>query len=269
MSFALQAVSFRYDPASADVLAGLSLELPDEAVIAVLGMSGSGKTTLLNLLGLLWERNPTAGCVSYTPPGGARRDYASLGAAARAELRRQYFGFVLQSAYLLPQLSCAENVEVPLALTGEGEKERRKRAETLLGRAGLSGRAAASARDISGGEKQRVAVLRAIAHNPEVVFADEPLSNLDPHNSRLVLDLLREWQAGSLEPADGRRRTLVLVTHDFRAAWDVADHFLLLRQGRAVEGRLLTKADLPDGPEQIERLIDPTVPQEAAPCSAI
>lgn len=249
MTFRLDGVRFRYPGSGRDVLAGVDLTVPAGEVVAVLGLSGSGKTTLLNLLGQLHEGGPSGGVVSYDG-----HDYSRLTAPMRSSLRRR-FGFVLQSSYLLPHLSCLRNVEIPLALAGRSG--RREAVLALMRQAGgeaLASRADAKAREVSGGERQRMAVLRAVAHDPDVVFADEPLSSLDPANRKAVLSLLRSWHAGGLAPAPGeRRRTLVLVTHDYGSAFSFADRFVCLRGGSAV---VLTRGRL-SGPNDLWRLIDP------------
>jgi putative ABC transport system ATP-binding protein len=253
-------VSYRYPRAEVPALDDVDLVIPAGATTAVVGLSGSGKTTLLSLLGLLWEAPPERGALSYHD-GTTERVYAGLSASARAELRRRHFGFVLQSSYLLPHFSCAQNVGLPLALAGRPARERRERVHALLREADDSGTLYnlrdVSAREVSGGERQRMAVLRAVIHNPAVLFADEPLSNLDFRNAGRILDLLKRWQGNDLHADDaGRPRTLVLVSHSTETAYREAEHFILLRRGRVVLGRTLTRADLPGGAAQIHQLID-------------
>jgi len=207
--------------------------------MAILGPSGSGKTTLLNLLGLLWEGTLETGQVVYQGNGKASPcDYALLAPARRAELRLREFGFVLQSSYLLPHFTCAQNVAMPLAIQGRQRSECRAAVERLLGVADPTGQLLAVrdrlAGEVSGGQKQRMAVLRAVIHDPAVIFADEPISNLDPANARPILDLLRAWRDGLLHPdAPDRSRTLILVCHSLRTARR-ADYFALLERGRLV-----------------------------------
>jgi ABC-type lipoprotein export system ATPase subunit len=240
-------------------LIDVSVDLP-HGVTAVLGRSGSGKTTLLNVLGLLAPCPAGHRQVVYAGDE-EERDYSALSHRDRNDLRRRRFGFVLQSAYLLPHLSCLENVSVPLALGGVGRAERTKLANYLFERADPSGELFRlrhdRPREVSGGERQRVAVLRAIAHNPAIVFADEPCSSLDPFSARLILDLLRQWVDGGIhhdQPA--RRRALVLVSHTLGAAHEFAGgRCALMRDGRLVLGRLTGPEDLPGGAAQIEELI--------------
>lgn len=233
--FRLDDLTLQFPASPEPTLDGVSLSIPGGGVVALLGSSGSGKSTLLNVLGLLWGRNPTAGTVLYER-GKTRWNYSDPACTPQVqdELRAREFGFALQSSYLLPHFTAMQNLAVPLELRGDARAERTRRVEALLARAGLLHKAADKARTLSGGERQRIAVLRAIVHDPFVVFADEPISNLDPHNARLVLDLLADWRAGEGEPAREGERTLVLVVHDPEIAWERADAFIVLRQGRVV-----------------------------------
>ncbi len=224
---------------SAAAVNGVSAEIRPGAT-AVLGLSGSGKTTLLNLLGLLAAAAVKPGEILLRGTG----DYAALRTSDQVRLRRDTFGFVLQSAFLLPHFSCLENVAVPLALAGVGRRERHERVEKLFHKADKSDRLwkliHKRPRDISGGERQRVAVLRAIVHDPLVLFADEPLSSLDPLNAREMLKLLRHWLDGGMTPESSvadRRRTLMLVSHDVSTAVEFANgRCLVMRGGEMVRG---------------------------------
>ena len=257
MSFHLDGVSFRYpgSAASAPVLRDVSVELPAGEVIAVLGPSGCGKTTLLNLLSLLWEGDGQAGTIVYRD-GPARFDYRELGRdpRRRAALRRERFGVVLQNCYLLPHFSCLHNVCLPLALLGWSEPEQAAWSEALIRVVGAAPNDLWEARHrmpraVSLGQRQRFAVLRAVAHHPRVVFADEPTSNLDPASMHAVLQLLLDWHAGRLlhraaaaldpfptglrerlergQAADAGPRTLILVCHQRELARACADRVLL------------------------------------------
>ncbi|MBI1916010.1 MAG: ABC transporter ATP-binding protein [Planctomycetes bacterium] len=167
-------------------------------VLVVVGPSGSGKTTLLALLGAL-ER-PTRGHIFFEG-----RDLGECSDVALARVRRR-MGFIFQDFSLIPDLSAGENITYPLIPRGVPRAERWRRAEELLSRFGLGGKLTARARELSGGEQQRVAVARALAGEPEVVLADEPTSNLDPVTGQGLLDLLRELNAGGT--------TLILSSHD-------------------------------------------------------
>ena len=179
------------------VLRDITFDLEAGGFLAVTGPSGSGKSTLLGLLAGL--DRPTRGRVVLDG-----RDLAALTEDERARVRAEAVGFVFQSFHLIPTLTARENIQVPLELRGE---EARARAEELLGRVGLGDRGHHYPAQLSGGEQQRVAVARAFAHRPKVLFADEPTGNLDAANGRNVVSLL-----GELNRELGT--TLVLVTHE-------------------------------------------------------
>lgn len=267
-SFQLERVSYTYDAARPKpgqapprlILRDVSLTIPGGCKVAVLGRSGSGKTTLLNLLGLLWDGKLAQGDIGYRAPGRAEPyDYNQLRAWERAHLRREHFGFVLQSSYLLPHFSCADNIALPLEMRGQRPKdwvnrllrETEPKLEKIKDH--LPGQ-------VSGGERQRMAVLRAIVHDPTVVFADEPVSNLDPANANRVLDLLDQWHTNRLpspSKAKSRPRTLILVSHDVPRAAQVADYLVLIdRDGRVVENRTHPVKEFrnPEGDLDVKRI---------------
>src|SRR5262245_12204990 len=257
VSFVLSRVTYSYPRAAQPALRAASLNIPTGKTTVLLGPSGSGKSTLMSLLGLLWEGRLDEGEIRYD--NGQTHDYVRLSHADRARLRLVEFGFVLQSAYLLPHFSCARNIALPLELNGLSATAARQRVEGLLRRADPSG-ALFEARDrlpgeVSGGQKQRVAVLRAVAHNPRVVFADEPFSNLDPPNARRIVQLLLDWGSGALNPDDpARERTLVLVCHDLAIARRVADRVALLDQDHTVvDGRAFDVSEWEDWEQRIRR----------------
>ncbi|MGH8177124.1 MAG: ABC transporter ATP-binding protein [Steroidobacter sp.] len=163
------------------VLRSVSLHLASGDYVAVMGESGAGKSTLLNLIAGL--DSPDSGCITIDG-----QSLAELDDAARTRLRRAKMGFVFQAFHLLPHLSVAKNVALPLALNGLGSAER---VDELLAAVGLLDRRDAAPRELSGGEMQRVAVARALAHRPKVVLADEPTGNLDADSAAEVLELLR------------------------------------------------------------------------------
>lgn len=183
---------------SLTILEDVSLEIDAGEAVAILGASGSGKTTLLALLAGL--DTPSAGKVFLD-----NQDLFALDEDGRARLRRDRVGFVFQSFQLLPALTAVENVMLPLELSGQSNA--RARAEALLRRVGLGERLDHYPRQLSGGEQQRVAVARAFAPEPSLVFADEPTGNLDAATGEeiiaLMFDLNRE-----------KGTTLLLVTHD-------------------------------------------------------
>jgi len=199
------------------VLRDITFELEAGGFLAVTGPSGSGKSTLLGLLAGL--DRPTRGRVVLDG-----RDLAALTEDERARVRAEAVGFVFQSFHLIPTLTARENIQVPLELRGE---EARPRAEELLARVGLGDRGHHYPAQLSGGEQQRVAVARAFAHRPKILFADEPTGNLDAANGQNVIALLRE-----LNREMGT--TLVLVTHDPDLA-RCAHRVIRLRDGAVVE----------------------------------
>lgn len=196
-------------------LAGVSAAIDAGEHVAIMGPSGSGKTTLLNLLGCL--DRPTSGV--YRLDGERVSD---LSDAELTQVRRHKIGFVFQSFHLVPRLSAAENVELPMLFAGLPAAERRSRVAAALDRVGLSPRAAHRPDALSGGERQRAALARAIVMRPAMLLADEPTGNLDTRSGDVVLDLM-----GELNDAG---QTLVVVTHDPRVARR-ADRLLVLVDG--------------------------------------
>ncbi|HYJ67395.1 MAG TPA: ABC transporter ATP-binding protein [Nocardioidaceae bacterium] len=183
--------------------------------VAVMGPSGCGKSTLLNLLAGL--DRPSAGEVWLA---GQRID--TLSETALARLRRRKVGFVFQFFNLVPSLTAAENVELPLLLSGQRRRKARRSARELLGELGLADQHAAAPAHLSGGQQQRVAVARALANRPDIVLADEPTGNLDSVAARQVLGLLRR--------ARDQGQTLLLVSHDASVA-AAADRVITMRDG--------------------------------------
>jgi len=200
------------------ILHPLTTRIPQGQFVAIVGPSGSGKSTLLGLIAGLDA--PTTGSVVIDSV-----DITRLGEDALAKLRGEKIGFVFQFFHLIPSLTAYENVAVPMEIAGTPDVARR--ANTLLGEVGLTGRAHHYPSQLSGGEQQRVALARALANNPPIVLADEPTGNLDTANGRHIMELLRGIH-------QSRGTTLVLVTHDAELA-AVADARIILRDGRVVE----------------------------------
>lgn len=263
MPLHINELTYRYRKHLPPALNNVSLRIPTGAVVAVVGMSGSGKTTLLSILGLLVEGKRRPKEVVWED-GSERHDYADLGWSRRAEFRRRHFGFVFQSAYLLPYFSNKQNIQLPLALERIPRGQRNRALVMLLRAIGqakkeLRGQMSKPPRRVAGGQRQRMAILRAVIHDPQIVFADEPFANLDPLNRTLIVRLVKDWQGGILNPRGKKQeRTLLVITHDIGTAWnDFAQYFVLLRNGQVIDGHLFRKKDLPGGPEEIERLISP------------
>jgi putative ABC transport system ATP-binding protein len=187
-----------------DVLKGVNLEIPQGDFLALMGPSGSGKTTLLNLLGGL--DTPSEGSITV---GGDRLD--KLSGARLSSWRARHIGFVFQLYNLLPVLTAARNVELPLLLTNLGRAERRKRVEVALKVVGLGERMNHYPRQLSGGQEQRVGIARAIVTDPTLLLCDEPTGDLDRKSGDEILDLLQ-----ALNSQHGK--TIVMVTHDPVAA---------------------------------------------------
>jgi putative ABC transport system ATP-binding protein len=197
-------------------LDGVDLTVRNGEFVAVMGPSGSGKSTLLHLLGGL-ER-PTSGTVLI-----GDTDLHRLSKNESARFRRRNIGFVFQFFNLVPTLTAAENVALPLLLEGQRYGAVRGRVESQLGALRLADRATHAPSELSGGEKQRVAIARALIVDPRLILADEPTGNLDSHTGAEILDLLRK-------ACNERGVTIVLVTHDLRAA-SYADRMVIVRDG--------------------------------------
>ncbi|MDG4834468.1 ABC transporter ATP-binding protein [Solwaraspora sp. WMMD1047] len=189
-------------------------------LVAVQGRSGAGKTTLLNLIGGLDQ--PTAGRVRL-----AGRELTGASEAELLDLRRDTIGFVFQSFGLIPILSAAENVGVPLRLAKVPAAERDRRVAVLLELVGLGGQANQRPYELSGGQQQRVAVARALANDPPLLIADEPTGQLDSETGRSIMDLIRAL-------VRSRGMTALVATHDPNLI-ELADRTLRLRDGRLVE----------------------------------
>ena len=185
-------------------LRGVSFEAEAGDFIALMGPSGCGKSTLLHIVGGM--DRPTAGRVSL---GGIALD--SLAEETLARLRRKKIGFVFQFFNLLPTLTVAENVALPLMLDGARQSQTRERAGEMLGRVGLADRAAHFPAELSGGEMQRAAVARAVITRPDLILADEPTGNLDTDNGSQVMNLLAEVNREL-------GLTIILATHSVEAA---------------------------------------------------
>jgi putative ABC transport system ATP-binding protein len=200
------------------ILHPLTLDIPKGQFVAIVGPSGSGKSTLLGLIAGLDA--PTTGRVLIDGI-----DITALDEDPLAKLRGEKIGFVFQFFHLIPSLTAFENVAVPMEIAGAADV--RERATALLEEVGLTGRAHHYPSQLSGGEQQRVALARALANDPPIVLADEPTGNLDSHNGRHIMELLRAIHAR-------RGSTIVLVTHDAELA-ALADSRIVLRDGRVVE----------------------------------
>ncbi len=213
----LEATDLRKTYGPTEALAAASLRVRAGEVVALMGPSGSGKSTLLHCLAGIVR--PDAGVVRYE---GA--DLAGLTDRARSALRRTDFGFVFQFGQLVPELTCLENVSLPLRLNGRRGRVAAERGRELLGELGLLEIAGKRPGEVSGGQGQRVAVARALVTGPRVVFADEPTGALDSLNGEQVMQLLTS-------AARERNTAIVLVTHEPRVA-AYSDREVVVRDGR-------------------------------------
>lgn len=197
------------------VLKGISLEIAKNDYVALMGPSGSGKSTLMNILGCL--DSPTSGRYILN-----NQDVSKMSDDDLAEIRNKEIGFVFQQFNLLPRLTAAENVALPLIYNGTSKKERIDRAVEMLEKVGLADRQDHKPNELSGGQNQRVAIARALVNNPAIILADEPTGNLDTKTSIEVMDIFGKIQA------DGN--TVVLVTHEEDIA-EFAHRIIRLRDG--------------------------------------
>ena len=186
-----------------NAISGISFTIEEGEFVAIMGESGAGKSTLLAVLGAINE--PTSGRLSVDDI-----DVYSLKPEQRADFRREYLGFIFQSFHLVPYLTVLENVMLPLAVVDAGRKVKRQMAADALEQVGLLDKAERLPNQISGGEKERVAVARAVVNKPPVLLADEPTGNLDSGNSNEIMKLLQALNR------DGT--TIVMVTHSHDCA---------------------------------------------------
>jgi putative ABC transport system ATP-binding protein len=218
---AIEALEREYEVGSGVVhaLQGVSLRIDRGRLTVIHGRSGSGKTTLLNMIGGL--DRPTRGQVWVD---GA--EVSAMGEEELVRMRREKIGFVFQAFGLVPILSAAENVEVPLRLQNTAPDVRSERVAELLELVGLAGRSRHRPYELSGGEQQRVAIVRALANRPKLLIADEPTGQLDSANARTIMEVVR-----GLVRSEGV--SAIVATHD-PLLLDIADRVVELRDGRVV-----------------------------------
>jgi putative ABC transport system ATP-binding protein len=212
----LEKLSKRYSPDRPAILDGIDLELRPGEYLAIMGESGVGKSTLLNLLAGLDK--PDSGRVLLEGI-----DLSTLSDDAVTLLRRRAVGFVFQAFHVLPYLSVEQNVALPLDLLGVREPERGRRTHEMLEAVGIAPLAARHARELSGGEVQRIAIARALVHKPRLLLADEPTGNLDPRTAAQTLALLRAQVKANAGAG-------ILITHS-RTAAETADRIMVLDVG--------------------------------------
>jgi len=191
--------TFQVGDQAVHALAGVDLAIGDGQYVSIMGPSGSGKSTLLNILGCL--DRPTSG--SYRLDD---REVARLSEAELSAVRRHKIGFVFQFFHLVPRLTAAENIDLPMLFAGMEPEVRKARIGKALQSVGLNARAGHRPDQLSGGERQRVAIARAMVMEPRILLADEPTGNLDSHSGGEIVDLI--------EDLNGKGITLIVVTHD-------------------------------------------------------
>ena len=208
---------------SLEVLKGIDLHIDKGEVVSIVGPSGAGKTTLLQIIGTLDK--PDAGIVNVDGI-----DVTRLSSKKLSDFRNQHIGFVFQFHQLLPEFTAIENIMIPAYIAGTSNKQARQRAEELLRFMGLSDRAQHKPNELSGGEKQRIAVARALVNSPAVILADEPSGSLDSKNKeelhQLFFDLRNQYG-----------QTFVIVTHDEGLA-SITDRTIKMRDGLLELGTL-------------------------------
>ena len=197
------------------VLKGISLDIFKNEYVALMGPSGSGKSTLMNIIGCL--DTPTSGAYILND-----KDVSKMADDDLAEVRNQEIGFIFQQFNLLPRLTAAENVALPLVYAGIGKKERMERALEALKKVGLADRSHHKSNELSGGQIQRVAIARALVNNPSILLADEPTGNLDSKTSSEIMEIFSQIQEAG--------NTVVLVTHEEDIA-NYAKRIIRLKDG--------------------------------------
>ena len=205
---------------SLEVLKGIDLEINKGEVVSIVGPSGAGKTTLLQIMGTL--DRPDSGKVIVDG-----FDVSTISQKKLSDFRNQHVGFVFQFHQLLPEFTALENIMIPAFIAGKSQKEAKRRALELLDFMGLTERAEHKPNELSGGEKQRVAVARALVNNPAVILADEPSGSLDTKNKGELHQLFFDLR-------DKFGQTFVIVTHDEQLA-SITDRTIHMKDGRILE----------------------------------
>ena len=196
----------------------VDLEITEGEYVSIMGVSGSGKSTLLNILGLL--DTPTSG--NYILSG---INTSEMNDDEMAHIRSTKIGFIFQSFHLIPRLTAAENIEMPMVLAGIKPKDRKEKVDLALSRVSLTDRSDHKPEQLSGGQRQRVAIARSIVMEPDVLLADEPTGNLDSTSGIEIVRLIEDLNKGGL--------TLIVVTHD-RSMGNRSDRLIRLLDGKII-----------------------------------
>lgn len=202
-----------------DVLRGVDLSIKRGEFVCIYGKSGSGKSTLLNILGMLDEA--TSGVYRFEDLAVEKMKEKEI-----AKIRNQKIGYVFQAYHLIPELNAIENIVVPLGYAGISRREREKRGKELLSEFQMEELEKKYISQMSGGEQQRISILRAIANRPSILLADEPTGNLDRENSELVMEQLKKLNEEGM--------TIVMVTHDLSLA-EYGTRIITVEDGRIIE----------------------------------
>ena len=220
---------------SLEVLKGIDLHIAKGEVVSIVGPSGAGKTTLLQIIGTL--DRPDTGTITIDGI-----DVSKLSSKKLSDFRNQHIGFVFQFHQLLPEFTAIENIMIPAYIAGASHREAKQRAQELLDFMGLSDRASHKPNELSGGEKQRVAVARALINHPAVILADEPSGSLDSKNKEELHQLFFDLR-------DKFGQTFVIVTHDEQLA-SITDRTIHMRDGQLENLEELDKLDTLDKLEE-------------------
>jgi ABC-type lipoprotein export system ATPase subunit len=230
-----------------------NLVIPKGKKTFILGPSGCGKTTLLQILGLL--RDAPLSTSTITMDG--IQDYSKLSSNEKTAIRGKNFGFILQSFYLLPNFRVLENIAMPLILNGMHRRDACDLTREVIKDSGLCGSDENDLNQVldhtsdklSQGQKQRVAILRALIHGPQVIFADELTSNLDPSTIRKTFELLNKWQGAE------DNRSIIMITHDIQTAIRHADYFVVMDSNHHL-AMAFPKEEYPKNKEQLIKIMD-------------
>jgi putative ABC transport system ATP-binding protein len=209
-------------PNELEILHGIDLDIKAGQFVAIVGFSGSGKSTLMNIIGAL--DRPTQGIYVLDDRNIQEAEDQELSAIRNAKI-----GFVFQNFNLIPRLSAIKNVELPMAYAGRTKKERTVKATQLLEQVGMVERAHHLPNELSGGEKQRIAIARALANDPAIILADEPTGSLDSKTGRKVMDIFHDLHRG-------QGKTIILITHSNELA-EEADIIITIKDGLIVSKR--------------------------------